>query len=289
VPIVSVIIPVWNDAARLKLCLEALGAQTLPADDFEIIVVDNGSGDTSYEVACSFANATALRETAPGSYNARNLGLTIVRGQYVAFTDSDCLPDPEWLEHGLKLAQSDPRIGIVAGHIALFKNDESTPEACVDYESIFSFNQQARIGENVCTTANWLSPMSAIEEGGRFDGQLRSQGDFKLSRQIGSLGWRIVYCADCIVRHPARGSVAELTAKRRRVVGGKLSEHATWRKYFWVSRNCSVNCARKTLSLLRHPDLPWSRKRGVFGIVVRQWFSEQLEIIRLAAGGEPRR
>ena len=131
--------------------------------------------------------------------------------------------------------------------------------------------------------------MAAIEEGGRFDGKLLSGGDFKLSNLIGTLGWRIVYCDDSIVRHPARGSVAELTAKRRRVVGGALTDQANWRNYFWVARNSTVNCARKTLSLLRHTDLPWSRKRGVFGIVVRQWLSEQLEIIRLAAGGEPRR
>jgi glycosyltransferase involved in cell wall biosynthesis len=286
---ISVIIPVWNDAARLKLCLEALNAQTLPADDFEIIVVDNGSSDSSFKVACSFENATALREQAQGSYNARNLGLTAARGKYIAFTDSDCLPAPEWLEHGLKLAQSDPRIGVVAGHIALFSDDQSTPTACVDYESTFSFNQQARIADNVCTTANWLGPMTAIDEGGRFDGQLRSGGDFKLSNQIATLGWQITYCAKSIVRHPARASVAELTAKRRRIIGGQLTDQPNWRKYFRVSRNSSVNCARKALSLLRYPDLPWARKAGVFGVVIRQWFSEQLEIIRLAAGGEPLR
>lgn len=53
-PFVSVVIPVYNDAQRLRETLEALRVQRYPADQYEVIVIDNGSEDESAEVARSF-------------------------------------------------------------------------------------------------------------------------------------------------------------------------------------------------------------------------------------------
>src|SRR5688572_5665963 len=101
-PVVSVIIAVWNSPCQIRQCLAALERQTLPRDQFEILVVDNGSTDDTAAVAHAVPGVTVIEEARPGSYAARNRGLVAARGEYVAFTDADCLPAPDWLEAALR-------------------------------------------------------------------------------------------------------------------------------------------------------------------------------------------
>lgn len=76
-PFVPVVIPVYNDAQRLRETLEALRVQRYPADRYEVIVIDNGSEDESTEVARSFAEVKVLSETTylSSPYSARNRGI----------------------------------------------------------------------------------------------------------------------------------------------------------------------------------------------------------------------
>lgn len=91
-PFVSVVIPVFNDAERLEMCLRALEDQTYPADRYEVILVDNGSDASMEGLAAGFAGTRVAYEDRPGSYAARNKGVSLARGEVVAFTDSDCVP-----------------------------------------------------------------------------------------------------------------------------------------------------------------------------------------------------
>src|SRR5262245_37657845 len=120
-PFVSVIVPVWNSPELIAICLSALTAQTYPRDRFEVLVVDNASTDSTAEVARSFPIATVLLERTPGSYHARNRALKEARGEYVAFTDADCIPAPDWLEKAIESALRHPNAGVFAGRIELFR------------------------------------------------------------------------------------------------------------------------------------------------------------------------
>jgi glycosyltransferase involved in cell wall biosynthesis len=95
VPLLSVIVPVWNDESRIGQCIDALKRQSLDSALFEIIVVDNGSTDSTATVVSRYTNVVLLYEPQPGSYAARNTGLRHARGEYVAFTDSDCVPEED--------------------------------------------------------------------------------------------------------------------------------------------------------------------------------------------------
>lgn len=97
-PRVSVIIPVYQGETTLPACLAALDAQTVPAGGFEILVVDNNSTDRSARIVESHPRARLLREPEQGAYAARNLALAHARGEILAFTDPDCVPDRDWLE-----------------------------------------------------------------------------------------------------------------------------------------------------------------------------------------------
>ncbi len=144
-PFVSVIIPVFNDSERLKLCLEALHDQTYPKNLYEVIVVDNGSDNGVEDVVNKFTQASYTNENRLGSYSARNKGISMARGQVIAFTDSDCIPVPEWIEKGVKNLLRVPNCGLVAGKIEIIFKYPLKPTAVEILESIGSFRQKEAI------------------------------------------------------------------------------------------------------------------------------------------------
>lgn len=100
-PQISVVIPSYARPAALRRCLEALSAQTLPREHYEVIVVDDGSPAPLKDVtaACRAPlDLSLVRQPNAGPGAARNRGAAIARGALLVFTDDDCLPDPGWLE-----------------------------------------------------------------------------------------------------------------------------------------------------------------------------------------------
>jgi glycosyltransferase involved in cell wall biosynthesis len=95
-PLVSVVIPAYNGAETLPACLSALQSQTLPPDQYEIIVVDDGSTDGTAEVARRFG-VRVLSQLNAGPAAARNRGAIEARGELLCFTDADCAPAADWL------------------------------------------------------------------------------------------------------------------------------------------------------------------------------------------------
>jgi len=93
----SVIIPVHNGEATIGACLEALLNQTVPKEDYEVIVVDDGSTDATAQVVKGYG-VRLLTQPHRGPAAARNLGAAHARGQILLFTDADCQPTPNWIE-----------------------------------------------------------------------------------------------------------------------------------------------------------------------------------------------
>jgi glycosyltransferase involved in cell wall biosynthesis len=93
--LVSVIIPIYNERENIEKCLKAIKKQTYPR--VEIIVVDNGSTDVSFEIAKNYADKVIL-EKRKGISFAKNTGLKAAIGELIATTDADCIPDERWLE-----------------------------------------------------------------------------------------------------------------------------------------------------------------------------------------------
>jgi len=91
----SIVIPVYNGAETLPGCLQALLAQTLPADQCEVIVVDDGSTDNTAEVARGFG-VRVISQPNAGPAAARNRGAEAAQGDILLFTDADCIPAPDW-------------------------------------------------------------------------------------------------------------------------------------------------------------------------------------------------
>jgi glycosyltransferase involved in cell wall biosynthesis len=110
--IISVVIPVYNDAAHLERCLGALAAQSRPAD--EIVVVDNASTDASAEVAVR-AGARVVVEEKRGIPQASAAGFDAASGTVIARLDADCIPPADWLARIDAAFSADARLGMLTG------------------------------------------------------------------------------------------------------------------------------------------------------------------------------
>jgi glycosyltransferase involved in cell wall biosynthesis len=99
---VSIIIPTYKDWARLSLCLQALANQTYDSNFFEIIVVNNYTADKVPEDYFIPKNCKIVVEGQPGSYVASNAGIKLSKlARSSAFTDSDCIPDEDWISNAV--------------------------------------------------------------------------------------------------------------------------------------------------------------------------------------------
>src|SRR3989338_7815520 len=107
-PFVSVVVPVYNDNVRLKKALEALERQSYPADRYEVLVVDNASEDDVRSIMSAYPRVKYLFEGKRGPASARNRGVREAKGEIIAFTDSDCIPRPDWIERGVAAVRSNP-------------------------------------------------------------------------------------------------------------------------------------------------------------------------------------
>lgn len=220
-PFVSVIIPVYNDAARLQKCLEALSRQTYR--EFETLVIDNGSTEPGLELLRErFENVTFLREEKPGSYAARNKGIGLAKGEIIAFTDADCVPDARWLELGVKKLQETPNCGFVGGRVAVFAENPESPTQAELYEVRWAFPQKTFIERNnFAVTANIFTWCKVIDAVGKFDDNLKSAGDREWGNRVVRHGYTVVYDYAACVNHPARRSLEEIRSKLRRATGGR--------------------------------------------------------------------
>ncbi|MCG5057905.1 glycosyltransferase [Limnoraphis robusta Tam1] len=235
---VSVIIPVYNDTQRLKQCLQALEKQTYPQNQYEVIVVDNASEENVKDVVSQFVQARLTFENCPGSYAARNKGISVARGEILAFTDADCIPKEDWIETGLKHLLSLEKPGIIAGNIEIFFKNSQNPTAVELYDSITNL-QQKKIAEEAhfAATANLFTFKKVFDQVGLFNQQLKSGGDSEWGKRAYSLGYPIEYAEDCCVAHPARDSLAQLYKKVARVRGGfyqleKLNSNQTQQSFY---------------------------------------------------------
>ena len=230
---VSVIIPVFNDEKRLKLCLKALENQTYPQDLYEVIVVDNGSDESVEELVNQFSQAFVTYESDRGSYAARNKGISISRGELLAFTDSDCIPAPNWLEMGIKQLISTSNCGLVAGKIEIFFKNPGRPTAAEVYDAVTNLQQKKYVQDyNYGATANLFTFKKVFEQVGYFDSSLKSGGDAEWGLRVHSQGYSLIYAEDSCVAHPARYSLAQLTKKIIRQTGGTWDRQKN-KSYTW--------------------------------------------------------
>jgi glycosyltransferase involved in cell wall biosynthesis len=218
---VTIIIPTYHDWDRLNLCLKALVEQSYPSQNVQIIVANNDPDDKAPLGFVIPGNCVIIDEAKAGSYAARNAALKLATGDVVGFTDSDCIPDIDWIKNALFLFDNDreKQIGVVTGKVKLFYKNPKHLNIAETYEKYTAFQTDGYAKNGRCITANWFSYTNVINNYGPFNAELKSGGDMGLSFKI-SKHLKIIYSEDVIINHPARNSLREIIKKYVRVLGG---------------------------------------------------------------------
>ena len=221
-PSITVIIPVFDDADGLRQCLEALERQTMPRARFEAIVVDNGSKTSAASLVAQFSFAKYCFEPKKGSYAARNAGIRQASAPLLAFTDSDCRPQPNWLEEASAFFDREASVDAAGGQVEL---SVSTRRSVAElHELLLPPIPQKHLVEcaGFAATANLIVRAPVFQSVGPFNEDLLSAGDWEWGSRLTAGGHTLHYLPHCSVIHPARTSVRSLIQRRRRVEGGRL-------------------------------------------------------------------
>lgn len=200
----SVVIPTFNRPENLVRCLTALARSTLGPDRFEVIVVNDGGADPSSAISVAGRPLKLRILTQPnrGPGAARNYGARSARGQFIAFTDDDCIPSIDWLEVFERSLNKNPD----ALHGGRTVNDLSanpfseTSQSLVDYVHRY-YNDASAKRTRFFASNNIAVSARAFERSGGFDESLCAAEDRDFCRTWHHLGWGFEYVPDAIIHH----------------------------------------------------------------------------------------
>ena len=265
-PEISVVVATHDRSQRLQRLLEGLRAQSLDAERFEVVVVDDGSRDATADMLRNArADWRALkvirRDRAGGPATARQEGWRAAQGELIAFTDDDCVPDPGWLEAGAATAAANP---------GAFVQGRTEPDPA-ELEAIGPFSRTIEVTDlhPAFNTCNIIYPREVLERIGGFDDEAfdRSPGgeDCDLAWRAIAAGARPVFEPAALVHH-AVDRVGPL---------GMLRVAARW--------------TTPMLAYARHPELRRDFVGGIFWKRTHYWLARTLLGLLLPARLAPLR
>jgi glycosyltransferase involved in cell wall biosynthesis len=267
---VSVIVPHYNDFYHLQHCLESLRHQNLPRQRYEIIVADNNSVGGVQAVE-EIAGEDVIVVPAPeqGAGPARNAGVAASRGNILAFIDSDCRADPNWLVEGVTALE---RFDYVGGQVVTVTGQGSEMTAAEAVEAVFAFNFKKYIEKGGFSgSGNFFVPRAIFGRVGGFRAGVSEDMDW--CRRANAIGFRLGYAEEAIVFHSARREWRELKAKWDRILVETIQltqEQPGWRLR-WIGYAIVVGASPLAhwITVLRSPRLIGLRAKccGLCGLV----------------------
>jgi O-antigen biosynthesis protein len=212
-PRVSVVVATYNGGKTLHNCLESLAR--LKYDDYEVIVVDDGSSDNTGEILAKHPNIRLHRQENKGLSNARNMGISMATGEIVAFTDSDCVVDPDWIYFIVDAMMSRSCAGVGGPNLTPW---ESRPiHRTVAYAPGHATHVllDSHTAEHVpgCNMAFWKSDLVAA---GCFDPVFRKAGDdVDMIWRLQDQGEQILFAPAAFVWHHRRSTIGAYLAQQK--------------------------------------------------------------------------
>jgi glycosyltransferase involved in cell wall biosynthesis len=200
---ISVIIPAYNAEKTILETLAGLEGQTL--QDFEVLVVDDGSTDSTSQRIAAFQRRSSLvikliQQDNAGPAQARNTGVEVAQGKIVVFLDSDCIPPPTWLDTMISALQG----GIVGcGCGYKVRNVENLVARYVDHE--IAWRHHRMLGKKVDALGSYSTSLirEVFLQAGGFDIGYREANaeDFALAFKVRHLGYDLTFTDKTFVCH----------------------------------------------------------------------------------------
>jgi GT2 family glycosyltransferase len=204
-PRIAVIIPTYGRPEPLRSCLDALASQSYPRDRFEVIVVDDGGRE---ELPREFAapggrlGVRVIRQSHQGPAAARNAGAVATTAPFLAFTDDDCPPAPDWLERfAARLAED--RGCLYGGRVlnALDDNEYAVASQVI-LELAYAHHNPDPAAARFFATNNLVVPANGFRRVGGFDPTFRvASEDREFCARWQRLGLNLVYAPEAVVHH----------------------------------------------------------------------------------------
>lgn len=216
-PLVSVIIPALNEQKVIGRCLESLVQLDFPADEFEVIVVDNGSKDATLEIVESFKprlNLTVLQKTGVRISGLRNLGARRARGSILAFLDADCLAPQDWLSNTRDCFAKE-HSGVIGAHYLLPENSSWVGRIWHKYQEAPKSGEVSHV-----PAGDLILRRDDFRRIGGFDESIQTNEDYQLCDQARRAGMPVQ-------AFPKLGVVHLGTAQTLRVFYRKQRWHGT--------------------------------------------------------------
>ena len=202
-PTVTIVVPAYNSAVTIGLCVESLLAQNYPSDHYRIVVVDNNSSDNTASIVQRYPVTLAFERGIQTSYAARNRGIALADSEIIAFLDSDCIAGKDWLRN-LVRPFNDPAVGVVGGRRA-----SQTPDS--DAALVELFLAQVWVHDERLyhpsepkgfPTANVAYRAAALDQVGIFDAAMPGGGDVDLAWRVQIHGgYQGIYVPEAVVYH----------------------------------------------------------------------------------------
>jgi glycosyltransferase involved in cell wall biosynthesis len=212
----SVILPTYNRATRLKRVIAALEHQTFPHTSFEVIVVSDGSTDETNTYLSSIRtplSLTAVFQDNGGPAAARNAGLARARAETVLFLDDDVIPESNLLEEHVRIHNVEGDKVVVLGPMLSPPNHRLSPWVAWEQQMLEKQYSAMRSGAWAPTarqfyTGNASLRRSHVLEAGGFDLRYRRAEDIELAYRLAARGMRFVFAPRAVGYHYAERSQA---------------------------------------------------------------------------------
>ncbi len=213
-PKISVVVASYNGARTLKLCLESL--QRLNYPDYEVILVDDGSTDATQQIASGFPNVRCIRhEKNFGLSVARNTGIAAATGEIVAFTDSDCRADEDWLYYLAGAFAASDFAGVGGPNLLPPEDSRVAAAVMVSPGGPAHVMLTDREAEHI-PGCNMAFYKRALDQIGGFDPIFTKAGDdVDLCWRLQQAGCRIGFSPSAFVWHFRRSTVAAYLEQQR--------------------------------------------------------------------------
>jgi glycosyltransferase involved in cell wall biosynthesis len=202
---VSVVVPARDAQKTLAECLRALASQSLPRADFEVIVVvDRDSRDDSAAIAAA-AGVRVIKSDDRGAPAARNQGIAAARGEWVAFTDADCMPSRTWLSQLLSAVANRPNALGAAGLTLGYRSDTAAARYVDLTGGLRAERHLAHERYPWAPTGNVMYRRAALNKVGGFDARFRTYEGCDLhTRLVREVGGPFLYVPQAVVLHRHR-------------------------------------------------------------------------------------
>ncbi|MBZ5727455.1 MAG: glycosyltransferase [Acidobacteriia bacterium] len=227
-PFVSIVIPVRNEERILGRCLESLAALEYPRHRFEVIVADSLSTDNSRLIAQQFG-ATVVPNQGQTVVSGRNCGFAASRGEFVAFTDADCIVRRDWLKTGVHALGPEGIAGV--GGVTLFPEDATAFQKAVNvlflvagFAGATCHRQSIAAAHTVADIpgCNAIYRRSALETVMPLDERLLTAEDVWLNWLLRSRGFRHVVSENMVLWHHRRSRPRSFFRQMYRFAIGRL-------------------------------------------------------------------